>query len=245
MAHNSDDPLLKIGLTVNESTIYKSLINNAESSASEITSKTGIHRRNVYDAISRLLDKGLVTETLVNNKKRFNAVHPERLLNLVEEQKMKLSMILPKLLDEFSNTKKRNIIKIYRGVEGAKASFSESLAMMKKGEDYYAIGCIDMRTLLGPFMDDHHRERKKKQVRTWSIFNHKFKSRANAFKNKKDYNVRVLPKSYYLPVQTVIYGKDVVCQMMLHQEPFVIQVIDEEFAANYKKYFKMLWEMSK
>ncbi len=238
-------PLYDAGLTPNEALIYNTLINNHTLSCQEITAKTGIHRRNVYDALSRLLEKGLVNESLVNNKKQFNPVHPSRLLNLLEEKKHNISSLMPALLDHFTHTKKRNIVRIYQGIEGAKASFTESLAMMKKGDSYYAIGCIDMREILGPFMDEHHKERQKKKIISWALFNHTYKDRAKLFKNKKDYHVRVLPKGYYLPVQTVVYGKDIVCQMMIHDEPFVIQVIDEEFASNYKKYFDMLWKIAK
>jgi sugar-specific transcriptional regulator TrmB len=240
------EELLQAGLTGNEAKIYTTLISNADLSASEITKQTGIHRRNVYDALNRLLEKGLVNETLVQNKKRFNAIHPQRLLSLVDEQRTKIQNIVPTLAEQFSHVKKkRNFIKMYKGTEGIKASFNESLNMLKEREVIHIIGGINMRKILGEgFMDDHHKERQKKSIRTNTLFNYIHRNRPKSLLRNKRYHYKVLPKDYYLPVQTVIYGDDIVCQILFHEEPFVIQVIDKAFADNFKRYFKMLWGLS-
>ena len=237
--------LLEAGLTTNEAKIYVVLVNNADISASEITKQTGIHRRNVYDALNRLLEKGLANETLMHKNKKFNAIDPRRLLKLLDEQRSKVEAIMPTLLDQFSHVEKRHSVKMYKGIEGIKASFNESLDLLKNGETIHIIGGINMRKVLGEgFMDDHHKERQKKNIGTNILFNHAYRKRPQSlFKNKK-YHHRILPKDYYLPVQTVIYGNDVVCQILIHKEPFVIQVIDKAFADNFKRYFKMLWGLS-
>ena len=92
-----EQELQEVGLTANETKIYICLLDNADLSAGKITSKTGIHRRNVYDALNRLLAKGLVNETITDNKKQFNAVHPKHLLDLMNAQKANVESILPKL----------------------------------------------------------------------------------------------------------------------------------------------------
>ena len=239
------EELIEAGLTHNEAKIYLCLNSNHDLSASQITKKTGVHRRNVYDSIDRLLDKGLINETILNNRKKFNATHPEHLLRLIEAQKTKIKSIIPPLTQQYSKEKRQSYIKLYKGIRGIKASFTDSLDMMKEGEKYFAMGCIDMKEILGAFIYNHHKEREKKNIESWTLFNYKFRKRSKELCGLKKHHSRVLPRSYYLPVQTVVYGKDVVCQILVHKEPFVIQVVDEIFASNYKKYFQMLWKISK
>lgn len=48
-----------LGLSPNEAKIYETLVLRGESSVSDIAVAAKIHRRNAYDAIERLIDKGL------------------------------------------------------------------------------------------------------------------------------------------------------------------------------------------
>ena len=61
--------LEEIGFSKNEAKIYLVLLRLGMSPISEITEKTGIHRRNVYDSIERLAEKGLVGSIANENKK--------------------------------------------------------------------------------------------------------------------------------------------------------------------------------
>lgn len=238
--------LIHAGLTANESQIYLCILGEHDLSAGEITKKTGIHRRSVYDALDRLLEKGLVNSTLINNVKTFNAAHPSRLNLIIEEKKAKIDSLMPDLIRQFEFVEKRSFVKVFKGVQGAKTSFSEGLESMREGDEYRAMGCVDMAALLGKvFMKQHHEERTRKKIRSSTLFNHKNIARAKTFRNKKNYSVRSLPRDIELPVQTVIYGEDVVCQMVIHKEPFVVMVVDKVFAESCKKQFEVLWKISK
>lgn len=239
-----NDVLVSLGLTYNESKIYLCLNSEHELSASDITKKTGIHRRNVYDALNRLVDKGMVSQTSVNNRSTFSAVHPVHLLNIAQENEKHIHSILPDLKHAFENSPTKNSVRVYKGVKGIKACFTESTDMMKKGDTYRAMGCTDMLQLLGDFIEHNHDERAKKHIVTWDIFNYESLDRAKAVALKPNHHIHVLPKNHELPVQTVIFGKRIVCQVFIHGEPFVIQVIDEKFATTYKRYFDMLWKIS-
>ncbi|MBI2043759.1 hypothetical protein HYT24_00140 [Candidatus Pacearchaeota archaeon] len=239
-----NDTLISLGLTYNESKIYLCLNAEHELSASDITKKTGIHRRNVYDALNRLVDKGIVSQTSVNNKLTFSAVNPTHLLNIARENEKNIQSILPGLKSAFENSPMKNSVKVYKGVKGIKACFTESTNMMNKGDKYRAMGCYDMTQVLGDFIEHNHDERAKKQISTWDIFNYESLDRAKAVSKKPNHHIRVLPKNHSLPVETIIFGEKIVCQIFIHGEPFVIQVIDEKFAATYKEYFNMLWKIS-
>ena len=85
--------LYKIGMTRNEAKVYMALLDLGTAQAGQITEKSGVHRRNVYDAIDRLMEKGLLSFVIVNSKKLFSPVNPKRFLELVEEKKFELDTI--------------------------------------------------------------------------------------------------------------------------------------------------------
>ena len=82
------DALKAAGLTDNESKVYLALIDLGPSLAGQISRKTGLHRRTVYDVTEMLIKKGLIGYILKNNRKLFQAVDPKRLLEIIEERRM-------------------------------------------------------------------------------------------------------------------------------------------------------------
>src|SRR3989344_1477489 len=110
--------LKELGLTNNESLIYSSLLKNGESAAGLISRLTGLHRRTVYDSIERLIEKGLISFIIKNNKKLFHAASPKRFLEIVKEKEEKLNNILPLMLSNYNAVKEEQEIYFYKGKEG-------------------------------------------------------------------------------------------------------------------------------
>ena len=77
----------ELGFTKSESKIYMTLLDLGTAQLSHIMEKTGMHRRNIYDSLSRLMVKGLVSFVILNNRKIFSPASPKRLVGLVEEKK--------------------------------------------------------------------------------------------------------------------------------------------------------------
>ena len=75
-----------IGLTKTESKIYLTILEQGSALAGTISQKSGIHRRSVYDAIERLIEKGLVSFITKNNRKWFESVDPNRLLQIADQR---------------------------------------------------------------------------------------------------------------------------------------------------------------
>ena len=84
--------LQDLGLTPNEAKIYQTLIEEGESAAGEISTKGKIHRRNVYDTIDRLVEKGLVFQILEKGENVYKAVDPAKLLEIVKEKSEKAKL---------------------------------------------------------------------------------------------------------------------------------------------------------
>ena len=77
-----NDAFEQLGLTKSESKIYLTLLDYGSMLAGKVAEKAGIHRRNVYDALHRLIEKGLVSyyhqaEMLVNGLAEKAAANPK------------------------------------------------------------------------------------------------------------------------------------------------------------------------
>jgi sugar-specific transcriptional regulator TrmB len=120
------ESLQGVGLSKNESKIYWALIELGPSTIGEISSKTKIHRRNAYDSIERLEEKGFVSCTVENDRKYFEAINSERLVSMLDEKKEKIKSIMPHLLKRSRLHKPQNF-KVYTGMEGRKIIFEDKL----------------------------------------------------------------------------------------------------------------------
>ena len=126
--------LREIGLTETEIKVYLSLLSIGTTTAGKIVESTGIHRKNLYDALNKLIDKGLVTYVIENKIKHFQPKNPENLIRYLEEKKNKISekekeleKEIPELKQKFQSLEPEIESEIYRGTEGIKTILKECL----------------------------------------------------------------------------------------------------------------------
>ena len=108
-----EDILVDLGLSPNEAKIYKALLDLKKGSIWNISSYANIHRRNTYDAIQRLIDKGLVFQVLPKKFLTYAPVNPEKLREMVEEKTSELELAMPFLLKKFNTVNQSQSIYIY------------------------------------------------------------------------------------------------------------------------------------
>jgi len=66
----------ELGLSPNEARIYEALLELGKSTVGKIATKTNIHRRNVYDAVNRLVEKGIITPVIGDKDNHYIPVDP-------------------------------------------------------------------------------------------------------------------------------------------------------------------------
>src|SRR6185436_21043202 len=123
-----------IGLSPNEAKIYETLLSAGEVGVSEISLKANVHRRNVYDALNRLVEKGLVFRIFQKGEHQFRAVTPDKLHEVLQAKQKTLSAILPDLHKLYASKPLTEAAYIYKGIEGYK-NYRRDLARM--AEDTY------------------------------------------------------------------------------------------------------------
>ncbi|MFH1915904.1 MAG: helix-turn-helix domain-containing protein [Nanoarchaeota archaeon] len=233
--------LKSIGLSQNEIKIYISLLELGPSLMGQVCGKTKIHRRNVYDSIEMLKDKGFVSSTIINNRNVFEAVNPERILDILDEKRTSIEEILPQLLGK--QNQKQTFVKVYTGLNGRKIIFEDKL---KHIEEQYVLGAHKPSGKISPYLENYHNRRIRKKIPTKMLFINQDKETAKKFEQYKYIEAKLLPNKFSSPIAINIYGKKTAILLGSDTtEPITILIEDEGLSNDFRMYFNMLWKISK
>ena len=238
-----------LGLSPNEAKIYETLVEHGESSISEVATSAQIHRRNAYDAMQRLIDKGLCFQIFSSKENKYNAVDPDKLTELLQEKQAQLETILPELKKKFITREAPEEAYIYRGYEGQKNIWRDVLRI---GQDSYFIGAK------GGWFDPHlkssmagfFKEANRKKINFIQLFDNEMKAMPDfpkSFPGKLQY--RFLPKAYSTNSAIHIFGDYVVTYTgmgikQLSKDVVFFVIHSKDLAESYRKWFWYMWEQS-
>ncbi len=242
--------LEKLDLSPNEAKIYEFLVEHGESSVSKIAIGSSIHRRNAYDAIRRLIDKGLVFQIISAEENLYNAVDPDKLLELSQERHHEIENILPDLRKKFHNRVAAEEAYIHRGFEGQRNIWRD---ILRVGEDSYSIGAKGgwYDPALEASRKAFFKEANRKKIKFLQLFDAEVKIQAPDYQKnfEGELKYRFLPKEYSTNSAINIFGDYVVTyaglgvkKMNEHTVFFVIQ--SRGLAESYRKWFWYMWDRS-
>lgn len=230
--------LERLGLTQVETKVYLTLLENGSAQAGAITKLSGIHRRTVYDAIARLIEKGLITYIKSDNVKEYQATHPERLMELLKEQEAGLASQMGRLEELYETQPKRHETSFFRGKRGIKALFDDQLA--QAGIEILIQGAtpaaVDALRFYFPQFD---RMRTKRGIKVKLLFDQRIKGKAY-IKRIPLAQARILATAAPQDVVTCIYG-DTVSIISFSEKPFGIMIREQTVADQHRNYFALLW----
>lgn len=233
--------LEEIGLTASEAKIYLNLLEKGASLAGTISRNTGIHRRSVYDAIERLIQKGLVSYIKSNNRKYFEAVDPERLIEILRKKEEDIRDALPelKLLQTMSEEKRETLF--FRGKAALKSAFEDQL---NQGNEVLIMGATTKAVDIIPYYFPHFdKNRVKKKIKIRVLFNET--ERGHPYiKNMPLAEVRFVPKEVTSDTAVNIYGNNT-CIVAWKPDPVAILIREAIITEGFRNYFEFLWKMAK
>lgn len=240
-----EEALSKIGLTKNESKVYIALLDLGTALAGKIAKISEIHRRPTYDALSRLLDKGLISYSIKSGKKYFQVANPERLNLILKEKEKYLEYVLPKLIEKFNSKKPEIFSEIYEGKEGIKTIMEDILNTKK---EFLTIGSTGKGNIVFPYYIEHFskkREKLKIKRRVLVANTPLGKDHYNILKNQKLVNIKFLHKEMKNPQTTWIYGNKIAIILVSENYPVATLIENKEVADNYRDFFELLWKQAK
>ncbi len=240
-----------LGLSLNEGKIYETLVQKGESSISAIAVNAQIHRRNAYDAIHRLIDKGLVFEIISSSENHYNAVDPDKLTELLADKQAGLEKILPDLKKKFTHRFAPEEAYIYRGFEGQKNIWRD---LLRVGGPNYVVGAKG--GWFDPKLESSRiaffKEAVRKKIKFFQLFDHELKMADSNFPKNfpGDLKYKFLPKEYSTDSLLQIFGDYVITYSGLEikktNESTVFFVIhSKNLAESYRKWFWYMWNQSK
>ncbi len=242
--------LESLGLSPNESKIYEALIIHGESSISGTAVNAKVHRRNAYDAMERLINKGLCFQIFSSGENRYNAVDPEKLLEIVSDQREQIRAVLPEMQKKFETRSVSEEAYIYRGLEGQKNIWRD---LLRVGGESYFIGAkggwFDKRIETSRIA--FFKEAKQKGISFIQLFDHVIKvdhpNFPKEFPGKLRY--RFLPKEHATNSAIHIFGDYVITYTGLPikrlSEDIVFFVIrSKNLAESYRSWFWYMWKQS-
>jgi len=236
----------ELGLSPNEAKIYESLITYGGSGVSTIALRSKVHRRNAYDTLDRLIEKGLVYEVFNERETTYEAVEPIKLMEFVQEKKVKLETALPDLLSTFEEFRIPQRAYIYKGIQGMKNYLREAL---KTGEDMYEFGAkggwFDPR--LETFIEWFLKEAKRKGMTFHHIFDSEVEEKLPYIPKIVGKPYKFAPKKYSTQSAVEVFGDRVVTFTGLglgkvDDDVTIFVVVSSHLAESYRAWWQMMWD---
>lgn len=240
------EELKDIGLTENEAKVYLALTELGNTTATPLRNKTGLHNSRVYEALSGLTKKGLVSYFLKNNVKHFAALDPEAMIRILEERRQKLESLIPQIKVLSSNSESDYRVSLYEGYKAVKQVYDQILAGLSDKDEILVLGAAKAEShFLGKtFFLEYTLRRVRKRINMRMIFNNDAIESAKEYAMEKYTKARVLPPGTAMPSAMNIYP-DRVSILILKEKPVVFQIDCTEVAKSYRTYFEFMWKISK
>lgn len=230
--------LKQLGLTDHEVSVYKALLEEGASLAGRITRKTGIHRRNVYDCLERLIQKGLVGYIQKNNTKEYSVKNPQLILENIKQQEEEWQELMPTLLAKYESKEKNETI-FYRGKKSIQLVFEDQL---NKGKEILVHATSkEIEEELKYFFPKYHRSRIKKKIKYKMLFDSQYKGKVTDFDETK---IKYLPNFNSTNVSQYIYDNTVAI-IAWHEEPIAIMIREPVIVQSYRERFEVMWKLAK
>lgn len=131
------EALESLGFSLNEAKIYRVLLELKRASIGDISTHAEIHRRNTYDAIQRLVYKGLAYQVLPKKTLTFAPVNPTKIKELLKEKTEMVNEAIPGLIKKYNQKLVEQSVYVYKGIGGFKNYIALELSV---GKDIYGLG---------------------------------------------------------------------------------------------------------
>lgn len=243
--------LKNIGLTPSEAKVYETLLESGKSSASEILTKANLNSGRIYEILTSLEHKGLVSLIKEEKTKFFQASPPERVLDYlnqkmenISEQKEDFEKLLPELKKTYSQNKQETNIEIFIGVKGQKTAYDILLSEANKDKELIIVGIAEKSKYPKEVIDllkfHVYKRRKELKLKVKKIADPKGRNEKTYQEDNSE--IRYLP--YTSTTALEVLGDTTM--ILLYTNPIItILIQDKNVAADYKKQLEFLWKIAK
>lgn len=235
-----EENLTKLGFSPSEIKVYIHLLKTGSSYPKKMSSETKINRSNIYEALDRLIAKGVVSFITKNNVKWFEAKKPESIMSLIKEQEEEIEKTKKQLVHDFKKiafNQDRNSLEanVFTGKKGLRMIFEEILEERKP--IFLIAAQFQFKEVFGPYFELWHKKRIQQKIAQKSIVPIKYQAK---IKKRKLLSYKFVDDSYTNPTTTIVYGDNCIFIQWV-KEPLAIKIHNKEIAKSHLNYFNMLW----
>jgi predicted transcriptional regulator len=237
------DPLASAGLTEAEAKVYLALLQSGPSPAGPIVKKSGLHRATTYQALQRLLEKGLASSIIVGKKRHFSAAAPQRLLDSLREREESVAQSISALSRLASSSRSKQEIVVYSGARGIRTVLDAMLEELGSGGQYCDFGVSGLfMDVMGPYWHLFQKRKQKQRIRSRVIFDENVKHGKPGLLQGYFGQCRFHPKKNSSLTDTMIYKDTVVLLIWTAAPPIAIVIKNEDNAKSYRNQFELMWK---
>ena len=230
------EKLTKAGLTGNESKVYLELLKTEELTANELSKKISIDRTLAYTLLNHLIEKGMVSYIIKQNKKFFKAEKPVNLLNSIKKKEFFIRDLILELGKIQKKSQSKYEVKVFEGKEGLRTLFN----LIFKNKHFLSFGGTGRAYEQLYEMQALTKTLKRNEYSGKMILQEKYREHEVTKQN--------IIKAKYLNVgaeaTTVVFG-DYVSIHLAKEKPLIVLIKNKEIAESYKNYFEELWKIAK
>lgn len=229
--------LKRIGFLDAEIEVYSSLLKLGPSLVSKIHQQTGLHRTHIYDLLEKLREKGLVSIFIQSGKKHFQAAHPSKILDYIEENKESVKNVLPELENFMNISKEDTSVELFKGKEGLKTVLQD---VLKTKKEYCVMGSIkQFEEVLEFALPSFLKKIEEKGIKEKILCDKKEK-----ILKIKTGHYRFLDGNYLFPSSFWIYENKVAI-FVWNSPYFAVLIESKEISRTYQNYFDFFWSIAK
>ncbi|MEK6973390.1 MAG: helix-turn-helix domain-containing protein [archaeon] len=243
--------LKEIGLSDGEVKVYTAVLELGIASINKIHEKVGIERRNIYDILNKLIEKGLVSYTLEKQVKVYQCTYPGKIAEEIKKKQLSLKELekkIPQVKSLFNASKPEIRAEVYRGNEGIKALLDE---VIEYKESFWLGGnSFEEYTAVPKSLEIWWEHWMKRRVENKHVM-HDLVSYGTHLrglepwkkeKHKKNYyKYCALPKGMRSPLVIILFGTKV-AQIIWGKQSFAFVLESEKVRDSFMKYFNYFWK---
>lgn len=235
--------LKQIGLSDYESELYLSLLQYGALSAYELAEKTGMYRQATYDALNRLSEKGYVNSIKEGKSQKYSAIHPNLILEYLNEKTDGFRQILPELTNLDKKAKEQLIVETYKGKNVTRIALRDIIHRMKEKGGEVLCTAVDESIPLEEYetiLEQYERDMITYKIKERVII----KEGSKGIFKKGTSKYKKIQEKFFNSNPVQIYGDNV--QIIVWGNPdYLIIIRSKNVSEAYKKQFELLWKIAK
>lgn len=235
-----------VGIPKMQTLVYLDLLKNKESTATQVSKRTGMHRANVYDTLTKLKERNLVYLSTKEGKQVFIALPTDFIVNEEKDklENLKLAMNYIKTTYVPGQTPKVYVL------QGLNAVRSVLFGLLEKKSDVWIYGLAENENIINVLNDrllhSFHIERIKKSIKLKLLFYKLPHEEIKTLSNLKFTEARLLPRDQQSKSSQIT---QVVCEdsvyITIWIDPICTIVIENDaIAKEYRDLYTILWNCS-